>query len=108
MNRMYRSLALVLLLAGGTAAGIHAQGTGIKVKEEKPGLLKLAKVTPEQAEAVVRAQFPTAVFKAGEIEREDGKLIYSFDLQVPGTKGIEEVHVDAVTGKIIKTEHEGS
>jgi uncharacterized membrane protein YkoI len=38
---------------------------------------------------------------------EDGALIYSFDLSIAGKPGIEEVHVDAKTGKILSVEHEG-
>lgn len=106
MNGTHRALLAMLVLAGSAAAGAHAQGTQIKITEEKPGLLKLAKVTPEQAQTAVRTRFPTAVFKAGEIERENGKLIYSFDLEVPGTKGVEEVHVDGATGKVLRSEHE--
>ena len=35
-----------------------------------------------------------------------GKLIYSFDIKVAGKSGIEEVAVDAMTGKVLVVEHE--
>ncbi len=35
-----------------------------------------------------------------------GRLIYSYDIKVAGKPGIEEVHVDAMTGAVIATEHE--
>jgi uncharacterized membrane protein YkoI len=41
-----------------------------------------------------------------ELEQEHGSLVWSFDLAVPGKPGIEEVNVDAVTGKIVSVEHE--
>ena len=78
----------------------------LKVTEERPGLLKQAKVTPEAAIAAAQAKFPTGTIKSGEIEKEGGQLIYSFDIQLPGKKGIEEVQVSALTGAVIKTEHE--
>ncbi len=39
--------------------------------------------------------------KDSELEREHGKLIWSFDLTTPKTKEITEVAVDAKTGKVI-------
>lgn len=41
-----------------------------------------------------------------EIEMENGKLAYSFDIKVPSRSGIEEVLVDAKTGAMIAHEHE--
>ena len=35
------------------------------------------------------------------MERENGKLIYSYDIKTAGKSGIDEVHVSAITGKII-------
>ena len=35
-----------------------------------------------------------------------GKLIYSFDIKVAGKSGIEEVAVDAMTGKVLAVKHE--
>lgn len=77
-----------------------------KVTEEKRGLFAKAKVTPEAATATALAKVPGGHVTKGELEEEDGKLIYSFDIKVAGQRGIEEVHVDALTGAIIKTEHE--
>ena len=78
----------------------------VKVTEDKPGLLARARVNPDLATATALARVPGGVIKAGEIEEEGGKLIYSFDIKVAGKRGIEEVHVDAMTGALIKTEHE--
>jgi len=94
------------LLSAALVAIATAQGKPFKVTEEKPGLLKQAKITPDAATATAQAKFPAGSIKSGEIEKEGGKLIYSFDIQLPGVKGIEEVHVDAATGALIKTEHE--
>ncbi|MBI3568933.1 MAG: PepSY domain-containing protein [Gemmatimonadetes bacterium] len=93
--------AIPLLL---TAATLAAQG--VKVKEEKPGLLKKAKVTAEAAIATAQAKLPKATLKSAEIEQEDGKLIYSFDFATAGKSGIDEVNVDAMTGKVLAVEHE--
>jgi uncharacterized membrane protein YkoI len=49
---------------------------------------------------------PGGTIQSAELEREHGKLIYSFDMKVAGKSGIEEVNVNAVTGKLVAHEHE--
>jgi uncharacterized membrane protein YkoI len=106
MTRENRTTLAALTLAISLAATALAQGTGLKITEEKPGLLKKAKVAPADAIKTAQAQFPNATIKSGEIEKEGGKLIYTFDIQQAGVKGIEEVNIDAMTGLVIATEHE--
>ena len=79
----------------------------VKVKETKPGLFKKAKITSEQAITAAKALLPNAKLDAGEIEDEGGKLIYSFDFKTAGKTGIDEVNIDAMTGKLVgKISHE--
>jgi hypothetical protein len=101
-KRRTLAVAIVTLLAA--ASILVAQG--VTVKETTPGLLKKAKVTPEQAIATAQARLPKATLDAGEIEEENGKLIYSFDFKTAGKSGIDEVNVDATTGKILTVAHE--
>lgn len=101
-----RSILAALALALLYVPGAVAQGAQIHVREDRKGLLKLAKTAPAAAIKTAQAKFPNAVMKSAEIEKEHGRLIYSFDLQQPGVKGIEEVNVDASTGVLIGTEHE--
>jgi uncharacterized membrane protein YkoI len=49
---------------------------------------------------------PGGTIKEGELEKEHGKLIWSFDIATPGTQDITEVHVDAVTGQVVNLEKE--
>jgi uncharacterized membrane protein YkoI len=81
---------------------------GVAVKEEKPGLMAKAKVTPEQAQTTALGKVTNGTIKSGELEEEHGKLIYSFDITTPDKEGVTEVHVDAMTGKVVKTEHESA
>jgi Peptidase propeptide and YPEB domain len=78
----------------------------VTVKEEQPGLLAKAKITPAAATASAKARFPRANLVAAEIEQEHGKLIYSFDFKTEGKSGSDEVAVDALTGKVLAVEHE--
>ena len=41
-----------------------------------------------------------------ELEEEHGLLVWSFDIARPGTRNVTEVHVDAMTGKVVATEIE--
>lgn len=85
------------------AAPVFAQG--VPMKEEKPGLLKRAKVTADAATAAAQAKVPKGKIASAEIEEENGKLIYSFDVKTKGKTGIDEVNVDAITGKV-SVQHE--
>ena len=94
-------VVIALAMAGNATAQVSA------VKEEKPGLLAQATVTPDSAKATaLRAVAKGGTIREAEIEQEDGVLVYSFDIKLPGRKGIEEVLVDAKTGKVVKVEHE--
>jgi uncharacterized membrane protein YkoI len=75
--------------------------------ESQAALAKEAKISLAAATATALAKVPGATVKAKELEREDGKLIYSFELKIAGKPGIEEVNVDAMTGEIVgEVEHE--
>jgi len=82
----------------------HAQS--VKMKEEKPGLLQRAKITPAAATTSARTKIPKGKVVSAEIEEENGKLLYSFDIKTVGKTGIDEVNVDAMTGEILSVQHE--
>ena len=69
-------------------------------------LASRAKVSRAQAEATALKKAPGGTVKEGELEEEHGKLVWSFDIARPGTRNVTEVHVDAITGKIVSTEIE--
>jgi uncharacterized membrane protein YkoI len=88
-------------------AAEHGEPGGAGMIELPADLMARAAVTVEAARASALARVPGGQLVAGELEEEDGKLIYSFDIRVAGQEGIEEVHVDALTGEVIAQEHEG-
>ncbi len=65
-----------------------------------------AKISRAEAEKIALAKVPGGIIKEGELEKEHGKLIWSFDIATPGSKDITEVHVDALTGAVIGMEKE--
>ena len=76
-------------------------------EEKKEARLQAeAKVSRAEAEKIALAKVPGGTIKEGELEKEKGKAIWSFDIATPGTADITEVHVDAQTGQIVAVEKE--
>ncbi len=67
-----------------------------------------AKISKEVAEQTALAKVPNGTIKEAEIEKEHGKLIWSFDVTTPDTKNITEVNVDAITGDVVSVEKESA
>jgi uncharacterized membrane protein YkoI len=105
---MPRALRFALTLTALVPVVASAQGgtSTVKVTEDKPGLLKRAKISPDSATKLALAAVPKGKVTSGEIEEEKGKLIYSFDITVPGKRGVEEIHIDPATGAVLSREHE--
>ncbi len=77
-----------------------------KKAETQAALQKEAKISEETARATALKAFPNGTVKSSELEREKGKLIYSYDITVPGKTGIEEVNVNAIDGTVVGKQHE--
>jgi len=88
--------AAILLIA----SSVFAAG------ESEKKLLAEAKIDRTNAERIALAKTPGGKIKSGELEKEHGKLIWSFDISTPHSKNITEVQVDAKTGKIAAVEIE--
>jgi uncharacterized membrane protein YkoI len=89
-----------------TQASAPAAAKPHKKHETQAELMKEAKISMDSARALAMKTVPGATIQSGEIEREGGKLIYSFDMKVPAKSGIDEVNVDAMTGALIAHQHE--
>lgn len=97
-------LLAALLLCASQPARVGAQAP--KKNETQAELQKQARMTMKDARALAEKTVPGATIQAGEIERENGKLIYSFDMKIAGKSGIDEVNIDAMTGKLVSKHHE--
>ena len=73
----------------------------LKAQESEAELLKQARVTKHQAKKIALTRVKGGTIKSAELEKENGALIWSFDVAQPGKKDLTEVWVDATTGKII-------
>jgi uncharacterized membrane protein YkoI len=98
------SMVTLGLLAGGLTA-CTTEKEGKEGKEgEKATAAKLeaqAKITKAEAQKIALDKVPGGTIKEGDIEKEKGKLLWSFDIATPGTKDITEVQVDAMTGAVL-------
>ena len=65
-----------------------------------------AKLSQAAAEKVALMRAPGGTVKESELEKEHGRLVWSFDIATPGTTDITEVQVDAVTGEVVSVEKE--
>ena len=90
---------LATVASGGTIAPVA-------LREEQPGLLARARVAEADARALALARVPAGRVVDAELEEEDGRLIYAYDLELDGQPGIMEVEIDAMTGEVLSVEHE--
>jgi Peptidase propeptide and YPEB domain len=72
---------------------------GGQSKTSQAALSREAKITMEEAQKTALAKEAGRI-QSKEIEREKGKLIYSFDIKM--ADGIHEVNVDAMTGVVVE------
>ena len=77
-----------------------------KPKDKQTKLEAKAKVTKEEATKIALSKVAKSTVKECELEKEHGKLIWSFDIASPDIADITEVQVDAKTGKVISVEKE--
>ena len=93
-------LAMALVCGGLMAAMISGCATG------GDALASQAKISKAEAQRIALEKVPNGIIKEGELEKEKGLLIWSFDIATPGSKNITEVNVDAITGKIVAVDVE--
>jgi len=98
MKTVKIQLVLCSVLAAGFLAGCETE------KESQPQAK--AKISQADAQAIALTKVPNGTVKECELEREHGKLIWSFDFTAPDSKDITEVNVDALTGAVVNVEHE--
>ena len=90
---MNRNIAIWAAFWLATLQPVSAQQSGAS---DKPA--SQVKISRAAAEKIAVAREPGTI-KEGELEKEHGKMIYSFDIQT--SSGVHEVNVDAVTGKVV-------
>jgi uncharacterized membrane protein YkoI len=101
------SAVTISLLAAGLTACVTEKEEANEGKEGKANKLEAqAKITKAEAQKIALDRVPGGTIKEGDIEKEKGKLLWSFDIATPGTKDITEVQVDAMTGQVLDVSNE--
>ena len=108
---MTRKLLFLMALPFGALAAQQpsnqsGQQPPVTIKAEKPEYRSQAKITSEAAVQSALARVPGGQVREGELEKEHGRLVYSFDVLVPNREGVDEVQVDARSGKVVSVKHE--
>lgn len=98
--------AIVLFGVAPRASAQAARPAEKKAATSQAALRKEATIAERVARKTALAAVPGGKVQSHELERENGKLIYSYDIKVAGKPGIEEVNVDAMTGDVVAHEHE--
>ena len=98
---------LVLAAAVPRPARAQAPGNSASPKLD-PVLAAEAKISLDSARAIALHRVKNGSIASEELEREHGRLIYSFNVKVPGKSGIQEVNVNALTGAVIGVHHESA
>lgn len=100
MQRTYRSILTLIL------AGTLTVAPCLLAAPSEAELMKEAEITKAEAEKIALEKVPQGKVESAELEKEHGKLVWSFDVGVPNSKNITEIQVDAKTGKIAAVEIE--
>jgi uncharacterized membrane protein YkoI len=102
---MLAAMTAITLAAMPAAAQVAKKAT-VARHETMAQLRAAAKVPEKTARASAQAQVPKGTIRKHELERENGKLVYTYDIATKGKAGIDEVQIDAITGAVVSTTHE--
>ncbi len=92
---------LLRVLALSTAALVLAHVSAAEPSRPTAPLSTEAKIDRAAAEKTALTRVPNGHIREGELEREHGRLVWSFDIAPPSSADIIEVQVDALTGRIV-------
>jgi hypothetical protein len=65
-----------------------------------------AKLSRADAQGIALGRVRGGTVTESELERERGRLVWSFDVTTPGTTDVTEILVDARTGEVVSVEKE--
>lgn len=94
LKPLVSAFVLFILIGAMVAPSLNAADSSKPVASD-------AKITKKEASKIALAKVPGGKIKEAELEKENGKLIWSFDIKIKGAKDITEVQVDAITGNVV-------
>lgn len=106
--RLFYSIATLAVLLPAAARAQQPTAADSIAHRSRGKAVSRAKITEDSARKVALARIPNGVVKSAELEHEQKKLVYSFDITVPGKDGAEEVLVNALNGHVVSIKHESA
>lgn len=107
MKKTLIRIVIAGFLAIGLCLAAGAQPQTPRKSKIPAELKKDAKISIESARATALKKVPGEI-QEEELEKENGKLVYSFDIRATGQKDITEVQVSATDGTIVSVEKENA
>jgi hypothetical protein len=104
------AFGLILFVFASTAAAaappcsLHPRDGA--TKEELAAMAKVSMAGARKAALASLKSASKAIVKTAELEVENGCLVFSFDIAIKGKPGVQEIQVDAGTGKVISSKYE--
>jgi uncharacterized membrane protein YkoI len=60
-----------------------------------------SRITRQQAENAARELVPGGTIVGGNLERDRGRLLWWFDVSIPGSRNVKAIQIDAYTGAVV-------
>jgi uncharacterized membrane protein YkoI len=102
---MKATITLGIILTAGWFVGCTSTDYA-KNPEAHERLHAEAKLDRDAAEKIALARVPGGTVQEAELEKELGRLIWSFQITTAGSDAVTEVNVDAKTGEVVTVEKE--
>lgn len=100
------TIFIVSLFLCSSIFAVQLEGRQKPLSKEEQALAKKAKLSFAEAKKIALTKAPGQIFN-WELEMEEGKIIYSFEIELPDDKKYSrEVDIDAMNGKIIEVDKE--
>jgi hypothetical protein len=97
MKTVWRCFASALLLVSAASLPLAVPAADTKPKGSQ------VTITRAEAEKTALLQVPGGSTISGKLERDKGRRVWSFDIAMPNSRDITEVHIDARTGAVLAT-----
>jgi uncharacterized membrane protein YkoI len=102
MRTMSVLLFTAVLAVGAVGSATAQQATAPSYERDVPAKLAAeAKVSEDSARALALARMPGGKLEAVELIKENGKLMWVWDVKTAGKRGITEVKVNAIDGTVV-------
>jgi uncharacterized membrane protein YkoI len=74
----------------------------VALQEDSPGLVDQAKVTDANARVIALQRVPGGRIVEAELEVDDGRLLYEYEIRVADRPGIVKSEIDARNGAVVR------